>query len=67
MSRNKRGPKVDSHLGELKSRSVMLDDRTVELAQVLGENVSDGIRKAVRTAYKVYQKTPDAQPSKEQS
>lgn len=54
----KRGPKVDPHLGELRPRTVMLDDRTVDLAQVLGENTSDGIRRAVRTAYKVYQRTP---------
>lgn len=58
MSARKRGPKTDPHLGELKARTVMLDDRTVDLANVLGTNTSDGIRKAVRTAYKVYQKTP---------
>lgn len=57
------GPKVDPHLGVLKPRSVMLDDRTVEIAQVLGDNVSDGLRRAVRTAYKVYQRSPE--PTKE--
>ena len=56
--KRKTGPKVEPHLGELKPRTVMLDDRTVDLANVLGHNVSDGIRKAVRTAYKVYQREP---------
>ena len=53
------GPKLDHLLGPVSKRNVMLDDLTVTMALVLGANVSDGIRKAVRVAYGRYQATAD--------
>lgn len=56
----KRGPKVSPPVGDLKPHTVLLDDLAVRMLEPLGENKSDAIRKAIRTAYRVYQKTPDS-------
>lgn len=53
----KTGPKVDPRLGPLSQRTLMLDDDTLTMAGTLGTNVSDGVRKAVRTAYRINQRT----------
>lgn len=55
----KRGPKVSALLGPLKPHTVLLDEKTVRMLEPLGENKSDAIRRAVRTAYGVYQRSND--------
>jgi hypothetical protein len=55
----KRGPKTDPRLEQLSRRTVVLDEPTVAKARALGKNLSDGIRNAVRTAYRIYQSTRD--------
>lgn len=56
--REKRGPKVDPALGQLRKHTVTLDEMTVRQARVLGKSLSDGLRTAVAAAYKAYQETP---------
>lgn len=51
------GPKLPTNIDAVRKRCVSLDDDTVALALVLGENLSDGLRKAVRVAYQVYQRS----------
>jgi post-segregation antitoxin (ccd killing protein) len=59
MNRRKPGPKVDPKLGALERHTMTLDRDTVRMAKVLGKNVSDGIRNAVRTAYRAYQRSEE--------
>lgn len=61
-SRRKPGPKVDPRLGELTRQTLTLDAATVRMAKVLGKNLSDGVRRAVRTAYRTYQNEPEGSP-----
>lgn len=57
---NKRGPKTDPMLGDLKQRTVMLDDLTLDMLRVVGGgNVSNGIRIAARREYQRYQAMTD--------
>lgn len=52
----KPGPKTEPFLGELKRRTMMLDDLTWTMLTVVGdENASKGARVAARLAYSVYQ------------
>jgi hypothetical protein len=53
---HKPGPKVDPALGPLKRETVTLDAHTVRMARALGSSLSDGLRKAVRVAYRAYQR-----------
>lgn len=56
----KPGPKTDPLLGELKQRTLMLDDLTFEQLRVVGAgNASRGARLAARREYGRYQATPD--------
>ena len=56
----KPGPKIDPHLGELKQRTVMVDDTTWDRLRVVGDgNVSHGVRLAAAREYQRYQATPD--------
>lgn len=50
------GPKTEPFIDPVRPRTLSLDDQTVEMAKVLGEdNASRGIRAAVRYAYDQYQ------------
>lgn len=64
-ARRKPGPKVDPQLGELTRQTLTLDEGTLRMARVFGKNLSDGVRNAVRVAYRAYQNEPD-DPRKEQ-
>lgn len=55
--RKKPGPKPLPFLDGMRPRTVYLDDDTITMAKVLGNgNVSAGLREAVRTEFKRYQK-----------
>ena len=62
MSRRKPGPKVDPRLGELTRQTLTLDAGTVRMAKALGKNLSDGVRNAVRSAYRAYQNDEPVSP-----
>lgn len=52
----KPGPKTEPFLGKLERRTVMLDDLTWKMLDVLGDgNASRGVRVAARHSYAVYQ------------
>lgn len=58
--KRKPGPRTERLLGPLKAHTVGLDELTVTKALALGkDNLSQGIREAVRVAYDRYQRTPD--------
>ena len=62
--KRKPGPRTERLLGPISPRTVGLDDLTVTKALVLGkDNLSQGLREAVRVAYDRYQRTPDVTPS----
>ena len=46
----------------LAPRTVSLDDQTVRKANALGTSLSDGLRKSVTAAYRLYQRAPDPVP-----
>lgn len=57
----KRGPKTEPLDGELKNRTVSLDDMSVSMLEAVGGgNLSAGIRRAARIAYDTYQRQDDA-------
>lgn len=59
------GPKTEPYLDGLRPRTVTFDDRTEEMARVLGNgNVSLGLREAVRFTYAAYQADKFTPPSK---
>lgn len=59
------GPKTEPYLDGLRPRTVTFDDRTDEMARVLGNgNVSLGLREAVRFTYAAYQADKFTPPSK---
>lgn len=61
--KRKPGPRTERLLGPISPRTVGLDDLTVTKALVLGQdNLSQGLREAVRVAYDRYQRTPDVTP-----
>jgi hypothetical protein len=49
-------------LDGLAPRTVNLDDNTVRMANALGDSLSDGLRKSVVAAYRLYQRAPDPVP-----
>lgn len=58
--KRKPGPRTERLLGPLKAHTVGLDELTVKKALALGgDNLSQGLREAVRVAYDRYQRTPD--------
>lgn len=59
------GPKTNPYLGPLKRATVLIDDLTIEMLRVVGDgNLSEGVRRAARTAYDLYQATTDAPKAK---
>lgn len=67
MSARRPGPKLEPGIEEVRPRDVLLDDASVDMLKVVGQgNLSRGIRRAARVAYKAYQAEPeDPAPSAE--
>ena len=56
----KPGPPLDPLVGPLIKTTLLLDDTTRRMMRVLGDNLSDGARKATRSAFDLYQKMAEA-------
>lgn len=57
----KRGPKLERGVHEVRRVELTLDELTVTMLKALGKGkISAGARHAARVAYRVYQATPDA-------